>query len=401
MLTPNGYGRTAPAEIEADLASAGLVIDWEEVRDLDGAVTLPDDEAKLALYLMDNSPWQLFFTVFRASDAIFHTHPGEADARREMFRRIDRHVGAMRERLERDDVLMLVSDHGMTELREVFHVNSALERAGLLARRSQSSAPGERAYGLMERFKNAAVFDNPIVKNPATRSLAERLRRRTLQRRLDFGREGKRQPRLSESLIDWTRTVCFYVDLGYGSGVFLNVRGREPLGIVEPGAYEATRQRVSAELSKHEGIVVRRREDVYVGPFVDLAPDLLVSTNREELGLSGRMLDMPDRTPVEVPYFHHTRRGIWVAYGAGIRRGASLGPFDITDVCATVLHMLGAAVPDDLDGGIRLDFFEESAEPVKRPARFVSIGGVTPAESAEDFDDEAIKEQLRGLGYMN
>src|ERR1043166_1711607 len=43
MLTPNGYPRSAPAELEAELAARDLIIDWEELRDLEGAVRLPDD----------------------------------------------------------------------------------------------------------------------------------------------------------------------------------------------------------------------------------------------------------------------------------------------------------------------------------------------------------------------
>jgi hypothetical protein len=173
------------------------------------------------------------------------------------------------------------------------------------------------------------------------------------------------------------------------------------LGIVEPDDYEATRQRIAAVLGRHEGIVVRSRETVYSGPFVERAPDLLVSSAREELGLSGRMLDMPARTPVDVPYFHHTRRGIWAVCGAGVEAGARLGPLDITDVCPTVLHLVDAGVPDDLDGRVRVDFFQKDSEPARRPLRHVPAGVRISEGEVDEFDDEAIKEQLRGLGYMN
>src|SRR5205085_1692040 len=128
-----------------------------------------------------------------------------------------------------------------------------------------------------------------------------------------------------------------------------------------PAEYDATRDRVARVLEAQEGIVVRRREEVYTGPFVERAPDLLVSTSREELGLSGRTLDSPIRTAVDVPYFHHTRRGIWVAAGPGVAARAFEEPFDITDVCPTVLHLAGAPVPDDLDGRVRLELFEPDA----------------------------------------
>ena len=253
MLTPNGKPRTAPAAIEQELERNGLVIDWEELRDLAGSVRLPDDEARLALHMLDHHEWDVFMTVFRSSDGIFHTHPSEPDAHREMFRKIDAHIGEMRSRLRDDDTLMLVSDHGMTRLREIVHVNSLFSRSGLLARREAPSSVEDRALGFVERVKRSPLFDNPIVKNPVARRAAEALRQRRATKTLDFGREGRRQPRLSEALIDWARTTCVFVDLGYGSGVYLNVEGREPLGIVPAAEYEVVRDSVAELRANRRG----------------------------------------------------------------------------------------------------------------------------------------------------
>jgi predicted AlkP superfamily phosphohydrolase/phosphomutase len=401
MLTPNGRPRTAPAALEADLERDGLVIDWEELRDLDGSVALPDDEARLALALLDRLDWRVFMTVFRSSDGIFHTHPSAFGAHREMFRRIDRHVGEMRARLDADDTVMLVSDHGMTRLAEIVHVNSLFAREGLLARREEPATIEGRALGVVERVKRSPLVDNRLVKNPLARRLAEALRQRRAAQTLEFGREGRRQPRLSEALIDWAKTTCFFVDLGYGSGVYLNLKGREPLGTVEPADYDLTRDRVAAILRRQPDVVVERREDVYAGPFLDRAPDLLVSTSREEVGLSGRTLDTPVRTAVDVPYFHHTRRGVWVAVGPDVRPGRIDEPASIVDVCPTALHLLGVGVPDDLDGRVRAEMFRPDSDAATRPVRVVAAEGAVERDDLDEYDDEAIKEKLRGLGYMH
>jgi len=65
-----------------------------------------------------------------------------------------------------------------------------------------------------------------------------------------------------------------------------------------------------------------------------------------------------------------------------------------------VLHVCGARVPDDLDGKVRLDFFEPDAEPAARAVEYNHVDAHVTGE-VDEFDDEAIKEQLRGLGYMN
>jgi predicted AlkP superfamily phosphohydrolase/phosphomutase len=349
---------------------------------------------------MEKLEWEVFMTVFRASDGIFHTHPEASDAHREIFRRIDRHVGEMRHAAGEDANLFVVSDHGMTRLAEVVHLNALFLREGLLARRDVGETLDDRAVRFVDRVKTSALLDNPIVKNPIARRAAEALRQRRAARTLEFGREGRRQPRLSEALVEWSRTVCFFVDLGYGSGVYLNLAGREPLGIVDARDYEATRERVRALLERQADVVVMAREEVYAGPFVDRAPDLLVTTNREEVGLSGRLLDTPVRTKVDVPYFHHTSRGIVAAAGPDVRAGARFEPFEIVDILPTVLHLLGVPVPSDVDGVVRRELFRDESSATREPL-FVDAMPLGDPEGIDPYDDEAIKEKLRGLGYMH
>jgi predicted AlkP superfamily phosphohydrolase/phosphomutase len=82
--------------------------------------------------------------------------------------------------------------------------------------------------------------------------------------------------------VDWSRTRAYA--LGF-SGIYLNLRGREKPGLVEPGP-EA--ERLKREIiQKLEGLtdpktgarVVRKvhlREDAYHGPEVAKSPDLIV-----------------------------------------------------------------------------------------------------------------------------
>src|SRR4029077_21285102 len=49
--------------------------------------------------------------------------------------------------------------------------------------------------------------------------------------------------------VDWQRTVAYSEELDYHPSVWLNVRGREPEGTVEPEAYGAERERVAAALA--------------------------------------------------------------------------------------------------------------------------------------------------------
>jgi predicted AlkP superfamily phosphohydrolase/phosphomutase len=81
--------------------------------------------------------------------------------------------------------------------------------------------------------------------------------------------------------IDWEQTRAFAIGL---NSLYLNVKGREPNGIVEPADREALAREISAKLGKWKdestgALIVTQplvREDAYTGANVDKAPDVLV-----------------------------------------------------------------------------------------------------------------------------
>ena len=85
--------------------------------------------------------------------------------------------------------------------------------------------------------------------------------------------------------IDWARTRAYALGLG---GIYLNLKGREGEGVVDPGDAEALKAEIAAALGglvdpSSGAVAVRSVASsgaVYTGPFVDEAPDLLVSCAR-------------------------------------------------------------------------------------------------------------------------
>ncbi len=83
--------------------------------------------------------------------------------------------------------------------------------------------------------------------------------------------------------IDWSKTQAF--SEGKEGDIFVNLKGRDPHGVVEPGAaYEAVRNRIIKRLQRladpatGERAVERvyTREEQYDGPWVPWAPDLMI-----------------------------------------------------------------------------------------------------------------------------
>ncbi|MGF1464545.1 MAG: alkaline phosphatase family protein [Sandaracinaceae bacterium] len=148
--------------------------------------------------------------------------------------------------------------------------------------------------------------------------------------------------------VDWSRTRAWAAG-GYYARVFLNVKGREPDGVVEPEARAATASALAQELAAMEGpfaVDVRRPEAIY-GEVVGLAPDLLVvfgDLAYRGLGqVGGDVLTAEnDRGPDGC---NHDWEGIYVAAGPGISARGRLDGLTLFDVAPTVLGLFGVAPP--------------------------------------------------------
>ena len=186
--------------------------------------------------------------VFDATDRIQHMfwryiekgHPAargreqaeHRDAIRELYKHNDALVGRVMERLEEGDVLMVISDHGFNSFRRGVNLNSWLLREGYLVLK-------EGADGAAEWLRD----------------------------------------------VDWNATRAYCLGL---TGMFLNLKGREAQGIVQPGAQagalkaEIVRKLNGLRDDEKREIGIREAFDtssLYAGPYLENAPDLLIGYN--------------------------------------------------------------------------------------------------------------------------
>ena len=324
------------------------------------------------------------------------------------FRGLDERISALRRALGEDTMTLVISDHGFGPVTHVIDLNWWLAREGFI------------------RFKRRPVtwlrrlaWRCGLTASTLTmlRVLADHLRRTPGEKEapIELVRKAQRSSRrfvLSFRDVDWSRATA-YSPPGLSIGALMvNVRGREASGCVEPGAeYEVVRarlvERLGALVARH-GInggaeSIRTGEDLYgVGPASG-APDVLFLP-LEAGYLPTNLFDFLDNRVVRrarVWPGNHRMDGVLIAHGPHVRAGHVVEGACLTDVAPTLLHLLGCAVPSDVDGRPLLEMLEGSAAsaagvhtcaPVA--AYFAKADGLTDAER-----DEMI-ERLRSLGYI-
>jgi predicted AlkP superfamily phosphohydrolase/phosphomutase len=222
--------------------------------------------------------------------------------------------------------------------------------------------------------------------------------------------------------IDMERTKAYAEE--NRSILWLNVKGRDPKGIVEPGKeYEALRDVIIEELEKltcpytGEKIVERayRREELYSGDYVHEAADILVMWNGYTARLSHtskgpdyiKKLSKSELEKLEANLQHnaeHWLNGIFLAWGPNVKPGTKIDNAHIMDLAPTALFAQGVPVPKDMDGKVLTDIFEP-AYLKENSIVYEDVRGETGDEhvSGDVYSPEeskTIEENLRGLGYI-
>ncbi len=212
---------------------------------------------------------------------------------------------------------------------------------------------------------------------------------------------------------DWRQTRAYVIG-AYDGGIYINLKGREPQGIVEPGReYEELRSRIieclNASVDPVTGarIVERacRCEELYSGPYVDRAPDVCVTLREgffHGLQVGSARVDFPfvkPADPGDVISGAHRPDGILILKGPAVIRGAPLEAPTLADIAPTILYALDCPIPKGLDGRVLLEAFGGAS--FHRTIRWTSAAaGIVNARAYSEADEAVIEQRLRALGYF-
>ena len=275
--------------------------------------------SETALYLMGKYEWDLLYTETHASDYGSHFFLRQADpicgAAPDVVERsyqglvrtyqlMDRWVGNLMSKLDDDTILLIVSDHGGTpDQWGRTSVDEVLEAAGLLA------------------YKLDA----------------------------DTG----------ETVIDWARTKACPLGI---CNIFINVKGREPEGIVEPDDFFKVQKEIIAALFEYKhpvsgehpfALALTRDDAEMLNLWSELVGDVVFVLRPEYDAAHGQQMPSA-RLGIGAQH------AVFVMAGAGVKKGVHLkGQVRQVDVAPTISYMLGFDVPRDAEGGVVYEALED------------------------------------------
>jgi predicted AlkP superfamily phosphohydrolase/phosphomutase len=273
-------------------------------------------------YLMKNKEWDYFHFVIIGLDRIHHAFWKYYDKKHQKYEKgnlfesviknyykfLDAQVGELLALIDKDTTVFIVSDHGVKSMKGCLCINMALEQLGLL------------------RFKQAP----------------------------------NKGAQLEECEIDWQNTYAWGWG-GYYARIFLNVKGREEFGIIDPKDYEAWREKlitlikgIPDDRGNPMDTKVYRPEDLYEIINGD-APDLMVYfddlnwRSAGTLGYNSMYLDENDTGPDDAV---HDYNGIFIISKANLKIGKHIDTKSILDITPTILKLFGIEIPEDIEGHI-------------------------------------------------
>ncbi len=381
-------------------------------------------KAATAKYLMRRHPWDCFMILFGESDGAGHQFwkycdpcsplyvPGSGleDSILRVYEELDRQAGELLALLPADTTVLMMSDHGFGGVSDwVIYPNAWLREAGFLRFHGGGRCLRSR---LLEAVKHRAVAHLPAWLQ------------RTLYRGLGRGL-GRLEARVRYGMIDWPATEAYFDENPYYPVLRVNLKGRQPGGIVEPGRpYEDVRERLIRALEvwrhPHTGarIVERayRREEVYSGPCLEQAADVipkwaLCEGYNYAFRLSSKAPprtwteQVDPRRPDSQQFFtaksgSHRDDGIFLARGPAVRVGVTIAGARIIDLAPTILHLLDVPIPDDMDGRVLEEIYTEAPRPAVQCVAGQDGHAASPADGYSAEDEAAVEERLRALGYV-
>lgn len=364
--SPEDGNFAVPDRLEDDLRDSDFTLepvidDYSEDEFRRLARDLLETRVDVTLDLAEHEEWDVLTTVIRITDPYKHKFWREGNKKEivEFYEDVDREVKRLVEGV-RDESgekvnLLVVSDHGFGRVdHTLVHFNRWLADEGYLELEDTTANLWKKYLPLDVLYNIATKLGLKNVRNLAPDAVVG-------------ARSGFQLD------IDWENTDAIAQFVEETGLIYINRSDRFDDGAVDPDEYEDVRQEIIDGLrtiedpDTGERVIreIKTREEVYEGAYLDEAPDILFKMTdgyRGRDSIDSRFSNMA----AERRYAAHTPDGIVLAHGPDMADTGEIDEKSIYDVAPTVLHLMGSAVPDDMDGDVMTDLFAAGSDPAER-----------------------------------
>jgi predicted AlkP superfamily phosphohydrolase/phosphomutase len=412
--SPQGPSESKPASLYQEIvnkhgAHPGLHNDYAECLDIDTVIRLKDTlktgisrRSKICQDLLQREPWDLFLTVFGEPHSAGHNmwqlsqpdHPlyeklksrVSGDIMLEVFEAIDQAIGEIIAKAPENARVVIFSAHGMgantMDLPSIAFLPEFLYRYNFPGK--AALAKGDPKAPLQPQIldckRNSWLWEVWITKEDSNPL------RKWVRKEAPYGLfkliERFLGPAPKPDIISpfrlmeqtdvvpyqpaswyapyWPQMKAFALPSFSEGYVRINVKGREPQGIVDPSEYDTVCEEISQKLyalkDARTGVpmvknIIRTRKSA-----LDLDPKLpdgdLILVWQEEY--ASDVVDSPEFGRIgPLPHFRagsHRTEGFLIASGPGIEANTSLPGADALDLTPTILKLMNAPIPEYFEG---------------------------------------------------
>jgi predicted dehydrogenase/predicted AlkP superfamily phosphohydrolase/phosphomutase len=348
-------------------------------------------KTEVVKWLMGKEDWDVFLVVFGEAHPAGHyfwqfhdrdylTHPKEGAgvlqaALREIYVALDKAIGEILQSVDDRTTVFLTSGDGMgpnysgshilpdlLARMDLFHGSNQIgdEKSGETA--SSAGKPGVQKRDLLSTLRN-------MVPEPLRIAVTKTLLPRSVQEKLSL--------RWKTAGISWKQTRAFLIENSNEGYIRVNLKGREPDGIVEAGKeyddlcneiYSAVKSMTNPANGKLAARTVYKTDDVYRGPCRSHMPDILINWSDDakittELWTATHGIVRSKKPNCALPPYYtgnHRPNAFLISVGPGISRGVVCEGASILDLAPTILNRFGIDPPDYMDGRVLSELWSPS-----------------------------------------
>jgi predicted AlkP superfamily phosphohydrolase/phosphomutase len=374
----------------------------------------------MVVYRILDTAQHHFWKYFDPSLPFYDSHGAKkyGDTILKMYQKMDSAVGEVLKEIPDDVNIIVHSDHGFAGANfGPWHLNDFLSSIGTL------SLPGEagKKRSLIRLARGSLI----------------QITKKSLNKLIDFADKysignfrqflKSRFPKLLTSMA----AEKYYPNIVWGNSkaysprfrpeVWINLKGREPKGIVDKEEYDKLCDFIidclyewRAPKTKEKVIEAAwKRSGIYHGDSVERAADIILRF-RDGVDVTG--IDFSEKYKRFRPkgtsprgkgfegfiFGQHADNGLIIMKGKNIKRGQHLEGCNIVDLAPTILHMMGEEVLSDMDGKVIIDAIDETFmnnNEIQYCEAGKESGGVEKSTYSED-DSNLVKNRLKDLGYV-